>query len=164
MSINYYPGIERLKVFLLNAGSPTLAVNGSVTPVVFEYAPGPGEIYYIDRLNLIMSASGNLQGSEDFFTQNNPLTNGILFERQRDGLTALSVVIKTNFEILSRVGGGFQEKILGNDSILVAETFTNDDDVVLDGNKGDWFRVTVRDNLTFLTDGVVTLDGSLRTT
>ena len=162
MSRNYYHKGVNQKQLLLNASlSPNLVVNGSVTAVQYTYTPPAGFIYEAASLQLIFGDNANIGGTADFFTLA-ALTNGLLVERRQDGIIVLSVVVRTNLDLLTYAGTKFDERALGSESTLVIETtpFTSFN-AILDGDKGDFFRVTVRDNLTALTAGRAVLAGAL---
>lgn len=65
--------------FVDDTGSRDLAVDGSVTPVVFKMTPKPGEVLIIRNLNCVGLSSGGSVGNE-LFVDIAALTNGLTFQ------------------------------------------------------------------------------------
>lgn len=138
-----------------NGGSNDMAVNGSVTPVVFELAPLPGENWFVERITVIMRDSGNL-GLGDFGS-GAALTNGLLIEFSSQGSIINAPVVKTNQDLLD--GSDIFNTIsqFSGSNILVY-LFIFREPIALDGDQGDFIRFTVRDNLT----GIQILSAALK--
>lgn len=163
MSLNYYHrGRNEKKVLLSPALSPSLAVNGSGTAVAFSYAPPAGFIYEIASFQIILADNANLGSIGNFFTLNNPLTNGLLVERIQDGVTILSVNIISNLDLLTYGTTNFEERTLSTDSVLIVETEPLTRlNAILDGDKGDIARITVRDDFSVFTAGRAIIAGAI---
>lgn len=133
--------------FLLNAGSPNMVVNGSVTPVVFTMSIASGKIFSADELILTMSGSGNINDPAQFWTFA-ALTNGISTEQSLGGISLTQTgIIKSNIDLISFVGADFIGKTLGTHNI-VRGTIQFKTPISFNGTRGDYFRITIRDNLT----------------
>lgn len=132
---------------MLNAGSFAMNVNGSVTPVVFSYAPGPTATIYVETMKFYISDSGN--PSEDKFGDLAALTNGVLIEMQSGGVLTTYYNLKDNtdlivaFRMLPQASNYLPEK-----NLFGFRDFSTP--VKLTGSTGDFIRATVRDNLTGL--------------
>ena len=151
-----------ITVSLKNAGSPNLNVNGSVTPVIFEYVVPSTNCFALAEIAVVIADAaitptkfGGIAG---------PLTNGITWQVVDDTNTLKcdfcpSGSIKQNFEFalatasdLSVTGGADQLMVLwrgqnyGVTAILRA---------------GWKVRITVRDNLTTLDAFQASVTGAL---
>ncbi len=133
--------------FLMNAGSSNMVVNGSVTPVVFSYAPVAGEVFSLDELILSISGSGNINDPAQFWNFA-ALTNGFnadlklgLYTNSQTGL------IKTNIEMIHFIGADFIGKTMGAHNI-VRGSIPFKVPITLNGTRGDYYHFTVMDNLT----------------
>lgn len=134
--------------FLTNAAlSTNLAVNGSVTPVPFTIQPATGSLFTIYQLILNAYGTGNITLPTDFWNFA-PLTNGLSSEIRMNGVTAVAVgIIKNNFDLIQYLGGEFLGKQLGSNNIIRGQ-FDINPPLTLNGNRGDYFRIIVNDDLT----------------
>lgn len=135
--------------FLLNAGSLSMTVNGSVTPVNFDFTPASGETWFITNLSIHFS-DGNTPDPNDF-GDSAGLTNGIDIKARTNGTEYTIGNCKTN----SCIALAFNQHTFSID----AAAFLNASDVwlgsmnfeipiTLQNSTSDYFRVTIRDNLT----------------
>jgi hypothetical protein len=62
--------------YLLNDSNKNLAVDGSLSPVIFSYQPPGGFEYYLNAISIYMDEGGSFTG-EGFASETAPLTNGI---------------------------------------------------------------------------------------
>lgn len=163
MTRNYYYKGVNVKKPLLNGLSTNLGVVGSlVSPVVFTYAPDPGTYYELTSYQMVLADSGGNLGGWNSFVTRAILPNGLLIERVKDGVIDLSVNIKTNFDMLVYATVNFESKTLGNDVVLTVETTpTTVFNAILDGDKGDLIRVTVRDDLSNFEQAIAVAAGAL---
>lgn len=143
---------------LTNGGGATqINVNGSVTPVVFEFGPAnfndPTKDAEVREVKIIFE--DNSFRDNGFMSINGGLTNGILIEIKSNNNMFTFLPLRFNRHFYSRFafGAGSRVDILqGNNATVLAASFLNS--IVLreagafgPGND-DYIRLTVRDNLT----------------
>jgi hypothetical protein len=136
-----------------SGGSANLAVNGSVTPVVFEYSPPSGFDVEIGMLSLLFEDSTAIAfGNRFVLTGISTLANGLLLEvKAGDVITSPwqtmrrtrdLIEISEDFDVVTGTINFLRAKIHLPKSLYLsrAGTFTNP----------DYVRVTVRDDLSSL--------------
>jgi len=132
-------------------GGQTLAVDGSVTPVVFEYNPAAGFDVEVTALSLLFEdTTAFLFGNKFILTGLNTLANGLLLEVKAGGEAAVTwqnmkrtrdlVEISSDFNIVTGTTNHFRAKIHLPRPIRLARAGTF--------GTADFIRLTVRDNLT----------------
>jgi hypothetical protein len=132
--------------YAVNGTSPSMLVDGSVTPVDFDIGPTvSNEIWSIRELLLIFTADDfSFDGLS--FGPNAAMTNGFLISIIKDSVTTEVFVVKQNEDFL-RVPG--RTPLVNNtgpkDVLGAALSFQG---LVLNQADGDVLRVRVRDNLT----------------
>lgn len=142
----------------LNGASSDLAVNGSVTPVIFNILADPTRDKLVDFCALYFLDNGIKV--EKFLGENSPLTNGILISIQSDGqmfeffpikrTVDLDVIFSTDsFNLVFSAGGDY-----------VAARFKPSVPFVLKSGTSDYIRVTIRDNLNSVIEGEFLCDGT----
>lgn len=135
---------------LAGGGNANMAVNGSVTPVVFEYLPGNNYDVEITALSLLFE-DGTAWAFGNNFVRNglSTLANGLLLEVkaadqavtwQNMRRTRDIVEICTDFDIVTGTVNFFRARIHLPKSLRLSRAGTYAQD--------DYIRVTVRDNLT----------------
>lgn len=158
MSENFYPNNLYARFFLTNGSSELFNVNGSSTPVLFDYAPAANEVFYANALHVVLTTNGNVN-SIDKFMDLSSLTNGLLYETTING-NVRPVNVQDNFELISRLDTSFDVKIIGNFTVVNGSlALTNPFPLV--GANGDNVTLTVRDNLSSLSQCSINLIGSL---
>jgi|SRR6478609_1319182 len=145
---------------LLNGAVSNMAVNGSVTPQNFDFAPTTAtERFQIFESSFILSTAGNVNELITKFADFAPLTNGLdlsfLFSGQTYSLTGL---IKNNFDLYRVFVDETVQIGNGNRTVMIGRQW-HDPPIIFQPN--DRFRVTVRDNLTGLTAMGITLAGKM---
>lgn len=160
-----------IREYLLSVTTPAngdqMAVNGQVTPQVYEKVSNPdGESdVIIDALKFICSDGNMKVQSGTFLGNNQALTSPILVELIRDGIAIFSTEIFNTPDLL----GGFSSTASDNKIINQAggdyleSTFSLIDSnlaFVLRNGKNDAVRVTIQDNLTAIDSIKVQLTGS----
>lgn len=141
-------------------GVSNMNVNGSVTPVNFDFAPtAANETYQIFESSFVLATTGNVNEFVTKFADLPALTNGIdisfQFSGQSYGLTGL---IKTNFDLYRVFVDETLPVNIGNRTIMVGSQW-HDPPIIFKPN--DRIRVTIRDNLTSITAMGVTLAGKM---
>lgn len=138
--------------YCLNGSSRNMVVDGSVTPVAFTIAPAAGTVLNMDELILNAVGTGTISLPTEFWSFAG-LTNGIGSEMRINGVTITQAgLIKNNFDLFQFIGADFVGKTLGSRNI-VRGGFNISPPFSLNGNRGDYFKLTINDNLT--TAGVI---------
>lgn len=144
----------------LSAGSKDMTVDGSVTPVVFSTAPGTGETWYVQAMNLFIHADGTNR-YQDFGSIVGGLTNGLLIEQVIDSTNYELAVIDDNSEIVEHWTYGNLRGI-PNSFITQFNFFAGrlefKHPITLVQADGDKLQTTVRDDLTDLNKLEISID------
>ena len=139
----------------MNAGSPNMLVNGSVTPVNFTVNARATNDLFIEHL--IFDGQGNGIKFGQFLSQNISLKNGLEISIKSDDVVTVFPVIKSTEDFknkwasLSGTGDTFRIDVqAGRDELLAIFTFPNPFLLRVAGSfsTDDYIKVTVRDNLT----------------
>lgn len=134
--------------FLTNAGSSNMNVNGSVTPVIFEYAPPVSTLFTASEIVLNATGTGTISQPLTEFWNFPALTNGLSIEFRINNITVTQAgIIKTNYDMIQYIGADFLGKIMGTRNI-VRGGFHFTPQFTLNGDFGDYFRITVNDDLS----------------
>lgn len=153
-----YPTVEILTSI---GGSTLFNVNGSVTPVEFTYAPPADHIVAINSINFIMSATGNVNQLLTKFMDLPALINGIDLDMNINfSLRNLPGLVKTNFDLFRFFKVEYTQGIIGTAN-MIDGVLGCSPPMVLDGSKGDYFRIRIRDDLSGLQAASVMLVGKL---
>jgi hypothetical protein len=124
-----------------------MAVNGSVTPVVFTMPLSANELFSCDELILQMTGTGTISLPTEFWDFA-ALTNGLTTELKLGATTQTATgIIKTNFDLIQFIGADFLGKIIGTRNV-VRGIVNFKTPVTFNSNRGDFYRITVSDNLT----------------
>lgn len=136
----------------MNAGSPSLLVNGTTTPVVFSVAPTAGEVWYVQSVVVNLLDSGAMDYNK--FGTLTVLTNGLIFEAIIDSTTSTICNVKDNMDLM----GHFHDSpftmnstagFLSTSDVFMGQAIF-EPAMVLTGDDGDSLQFRVRDNLTAL--------------
>ena len=131
-------------------GGNSLAVDGSVTPVVFEYNPPTGWDIEINHLTFLFeNTAGVAIGNQFVYDNMGTLSNGLLLEVKADDLsvnwqnmkrTRDLIEICDDFDVITGAKSLFRAKVHLPRALRLAR----------DGTFGspDYIRLTVRDNLS----------------
>lgn len=142
-----------VNTFLVNgASSPDLLVNGSSTPVLFNFNAHSTLDTFIVNLKFIAVATDiQIQGTR-FLDKTSALTNGILVQVRSNSNTVDLHNIQISEDFLTFSGGfggntgDFLDQTDSND--VMTSTFSFGSGVKLVAGSGDFIRVTIRDNVT----------------
>lgn len=139
-------------VNLLNGTSPNMNVNGSGTPVTFQYSPPTGQTWYIENLAIFIADNANFPTGG--FGGIGALANGLIIEFQSKGVLYTFSNIQNNGGILNTFSNHSISEVVSG--LLTTDAFLMgsvdfQQRIALDQTFGDFFRVRVRDNLTGLT-------------
>lgn len=133
--------------FLLNGTSSNVAVNGSVTPVQFTLQPAAGTLFTAYELILNAYGTGNINDPTQFWSFA-ALPNGLASQISLNNVVMTGAgIIKNNFDMIQFLGGEFLGKTMGNFNIIRGQ-FDMTPALTLNGNRGDFFRIIVNDDLT----------------
>lgn len=138
----------------LNAGSPNLLVNGSVTAVVFTIPADATKDIFIEELRIYGNGNGIKFGQ--FLSQNSILTNGLLIEIRSDEVITQLPILKSTDDIKHKFsfgqGTGFQLNVqAGRDDFMASFTLTTTFPIRKQGtfvSGDDYVKIYVRDNLS----------------
>ncbi len=134
---------------LLNGSSSDMFVNGSSTPVYFEYAPASGQTSYLECLIFQLQDSGTT--TFDKFGAITALTNGITILIKSKGTEYTFANFKNNETIMMVFNthglitptSGFIEQ---SDTYIGAVHFQKP--IKLQNSTGDYIKFKINDNLT----------------
>lgn len=127
-----------------------MAVNGSVTPVQFSIQPLTGQIFSANELVFNATGTGTINQPISDFWNFPALAIGISSEiRLNNVVVTQTGLIKNNFDLIQFVGADFVGKIIGTRNVVRGQ-FNIIPPMNLDGNRGDYFRITINDDLTQL--------------
>lgn len=133
--------------FVKYGGSDDLLVDGSVTPVVFEYLADPDDDISLQELRFSMAANSITFGTGYFGSRNTPLANGILVQVITNGFTIDVYTMSRNEDFANFASpGGFQWVVSSKDFLTSAYVIGGG--LKLHAGVVDGVKVTVRDNLT----------------
>lgn len=132
---------------LLNGSNNNMAINGSSTPVIFKYAPAPGEVLHVSELQIYLSDNGTIV--EGGFGSGIALTNGMLIDSEVNSTitTFYNVQNNTDLSLTFRISPE-RSQFLTDKNFIGFRVF--DPAIILTGDNNDEFRVTIRDNLSGL--------------
>lgn len=131
---------------LLNGGSPSLRVNGSVTPVVFQFDADVTQDIKVGEIRMVFSASAiDMDGIS--FGPYTSLTNGCLLEIEADSTLVTLANLQRNEDFLFFPGSlPFFDRSGVQD--ILAVSYNLGGAVKLIGGSSDFIRMTIRDNLS----------------
>lgn len=137
------------KTFCTNAGSSAANVNGSVTPVNFDFTPAAGETWYLEVATIFFADSGTT--SIGNFGALAAITNGIDFRIRSNGTEYLVNNFKTNWEV-TQVFPDFTYQVPTSGFLESSDTFVSGCvfrvPITLQNSTSDYVRFRIRDNLT----------------
>lgn len=133
--------------FVLNTSDPDLRVDGSTTPVVFEYTSDPVHDIALQEIRFTMAANSITFGTEYFGSTSGPLSSGLLVEAVvASGAVTLYNMVQNESFVNFASPGGFEWVVSSKD--MMTSAYVIGGGLVLRANTADKVRVTVRDNLS----------------
>lgn len=148
---------------LIDGGTPSMIVDGSVTPVNFRIECDSIDDQYINILRIFFTCSGIKL--TNWACSNSALTNGLLITIRSEGQDLVMLPIKTTSDLINKfafgpAGPSGQARIdiqQGGDSMTASLSFVSAAIVKKCGTNGtgtdDYMEVRVRDNLTGASGG-----------
>jgi len=151
--------------YLKNAGSKSMKVDGSVTPVVFSIGPASGITWYVYELQILISDL-KVDSRTRFGDISPSLTNGLLCESKVNATSRtifnlqdnIDTAIAFEYEISTKT-----DAALANEDALFVGNLRFNNVIALNGTDGDLIQTTVRDNLTGLDALRITIKAYLLT-
>jgi len=127
-------------------GSPSLLVDGSVTPVVFTYTAHPTQDISLQEVKFVMAANGITFGTDYFGATAGPLPNGLLVEVTAGGVTGTVALLQQNEDFVNFASpGGFEWVVSSKD--LLASTWLVGGGLKLEAGSADKVQITVQDDI-----------------
>ena len=132
--------------FCVNGSSENMLVNGSVTPIDFDFGPSGSDVYALQELMIVFTAD-DFEFDGVSFGPNNYLINGIKICTVIDSVEVTLTTIRRNEDFLRFPG---RPPIVNNTGPkdLLAASFGFGGLVKLRGSDGDLIHLTVQDDLT----------------
>jgi hypothetical protein len=145
-----YRSVNHYHDSLRNSGSNLMNVNGSVTPVIFDYVATQED--HLVTLSLAFESTGAIQLNN--FGGLAALINGVLFESNIGGVAREIATLRNNGGLSNFFGDSHQISQysgagLGGARFLLTGIFKTEQPLKL--NPGDSIRATVRDDLSGIT-------------
>lgn len=160
------PGLYRfLDLVGDGSGAVSMNVNGATTPVSFLLVPPAGQVYRVARMIWSLRDTGTFDSGGWGNNGGTALPNGFLSRTWFGG----TPVILSNFSITSHFDlAGITHDMnhhswgAGDEFITARLTLTKAGRyIVLDGDNSDYMEVQVRDDLTYLVDQKVSVQGHI---
>lgn len=152
-SINPIPAtaLEYQDAPLVNGAARSMVVNASGTPQTFKYQPDPGEIWYVERLKMLINDSG-ANNIDDFGAITGGLTNGVQVLTSIGGTEYEETNLKDNADIVLVFDGIGQPTSSGflDSADAFYGTLVFGTPIKLVGDDNDFIAFRIRDNLTGL--------------
>jgi len=144
--------------YLLNGGSKDMNVDGSSTPVSFQNGPASGKLWYVFSLSIIIEDKSM---SFAKFGGLPALANGCVFYAKSGGGAETEIAtVNRNADFYLFANDLLIESSV--DDILVAKylpVVNAGTSILLTGSLTEYFKVTINDDLTGLTNYYVTIGG-----
>ena len=137
-------------VNLLNGSSKNMTVNGSTTPIDFDFAPAANEVFYLDSIAMFLADNG-VANYDRFGIISGGLSNGIDILIKNNGSEQLVANIKDNADIIKFFDTNFAPPGTGgfmDEDDLYSGRMNFEIPIKLDGANGDYVRVRIKDDLT----------------
>ena len=147
-------------VLQTSGGVTNMNVDGSVTPVNFDFAPvTTGEIFYMSQLMFILGSGGVVNQLLTKFADLAALANGIDLSFTFGGVTLTrSSYVKTNMDLYRIFNIKTSVNEVGTTTMMTGD-IKQDPPIIFLPN--DRMRITIRDNLTSLTAMSMILYGKM---
>ncbi len=135
------------------SGSPNMIVDGSVTPVKFEFNADATDDIRISSLRLVFSASSFVFDGSSFGKGGGPLATGVTIDivANNGGFTSQLAIVVVNEDFLRLLD--FDISQAGTTDVL-ASALQFGGDVELKAGTADEISVTINDNLTLGARGI----------
>ena len=132
--------------FCLNGSSPSLLVDGSSTPVNFDFSAHSTYDVSLQEIALVISSNSITFGSDYFGATSGPLANGVKVEITAGGNTGTAHTLKQNEDFVNFAShGGFSWVVSSKD--MLSSIFVVGGGLKLKAGTSDKVRVVVRDDI-----------------
>lgn len=149
-------------VKLKNGSNDSMDINGSSTPQNFDFAPGAGEVWYVEKMCIFLDDPGSMDRNDFGSINGGGLNNGVQILIRTKGTeyehANLQDNMDINFSFSKTVGtyGEYNGGFWNEEDVYTGECyFTNP--IKLDGDQSDYVRFRIRDNITGLDEMKVSL-------
>jgi hypothetical protein len=133
--------------FVKNGTSTSLLVDGSTTPVVFEYLSDPTNDISLQEIKFTIASNSITFGTDYFGGTSGPLSNGLLLEAVvASGTIVLYNFLQNESFVNFASPGGFLWVVSSKD--MMTSAYQIGGGLVLRAGSADKVRVTVRDDLS----------------
>jgi hypothetical protein len=160
--------MARLEQLFSTGGDGSGITEMAAVAAVYRVVPPPNYIYELHRMNMVLEDGTKFQG--DLYGGISALTNGIVITTEgRKGVitnhTPQPIKKSGHWALVAGVDMSMTDFTSGNDIITVRWSFTKGGSViVLDGKKGEFMQVNVRDTLVGLVSHIIQVQGVSRWT
>lgn len=145
------------------SGITNMGVDGSTTPVSFKVAPPAGKIYYVARVIASVRDGGTFDSGGWGNNGGSPLPVGInvILNWNSTVVSLTAEKIKSHYDLASvSYDCSHHDWGAGDEFVSFRFTFTKAGQFIkLDGNVGDSLEFVINDDLTYLTDMRVSVQG-----
>ena len=174
--------VDRLVFLLSRTGGPKpsfklddLELRQGATPTVFKATTPKGTRFHIteiriglaDNISGITTVAGNTETAtvpnlayDDFMGITTPLTNGIVFQRVKDGKVAFSATFNQLGDFLS-AGSNLINHISDGTNTFITLLVEFPEPIILDGSSSDFLSFTIQDDLSGLLQFTAAARGAL---
>jgi len=160
--------MARLEQLFSTGGDGSGIIDMAGLPNVYKVVPPPGYTYELFRMNLVMEDATKFSG--DLYGGVTALTNGIVITTEGQAGVIINhtpqpIKKSGHWALVAGVDMAMTDFATGNDIITVRWTFAKGgSNIVLDGNKGEFIKVNVRDTLAGLVSHIIQVQGESRWT
>lgn len=135
-----------------SGGNVDMDVDGSVTPVNFDFAPSAGEVFYLENITFGLDDTGTATPIK--YGNETALANGVEIIFHLDGSDYSVLTLKNNGDISLAFNNGVAQfeggKFMNFTKGFIAKMdFATD--ITLNGDDGDYVRFVIQDDLSGLT-------------
>ena len=172
MSINIDTSVEkylhhenRIEQLLDTVGDGTGTTDMVSGSGVYKIVPPIGEKYDLFRMNVYIEDSSKFRA--DRYSGAGALSNGVDITIQDTSgsicrLTPLPITKIGHWNLLAGIDTFVTDFSIGNDMVAVRVTFSRGGgNILLDGNKGQFFQVNVQDDLSDLVSHLIKVQGKI---
>lgn len=132
--------------FCLNGSSDNLLVDGSSTPIYFDYPAHSTYDVSLNEIAFAMASNSITFGSDYFGSTSGPLTNGVKVEITAGGNTGTAHTIRQNEDFVHFASpGGFSWVVSSKD--MLSSVFVAGGGLKLKAGTSDKVRVTIQDDI-----------------
>jgi hypothetical protein len=157
--------MKRLDRLFSTVGDGSGVSEMAALPASYFITPGANELMEISRILLYMQDDAKFAGEK--YTGGGALSNGIIITKESSGVvvhtyTPQPIKVIGHWGLLAGVDVVLTDFTSGNDFFLVRWTLSKaDHQTTLDGTKGEYLRVRVRDSLVAAVSHIMSAQGTV---